>query len=94
MAHPSNTLPTEVYIVDGATATAPTGRHFCCVQNVSGASIDVAVTGSVIKYDTDAYKEVSTEQTISLNAGVALYGRFTQVTGDVGDPNGIVAYLA
>lgn len=94
MAHPSNTLPTEVYIVDGNKATAPTGRRFCCVQNVSGASLSVVVKGSILKYVTDDYKEVTTSETITLNAGVALYGSFSQVTGDVSDPNGIVAYLA
>ena len=64
------------------------------MQNVSGASLNVVVKGSILKYDTDDYKEVATSETITLNAGVALYGSFSEVTGDASDPNGIVAYLA
>lgn len=92
MAHPSNVLPTDVYVSDGTNdIPAPTGRHFFAVYNATAAAVTVDVTGSLFTYQTNAYKEISTEVTgLSIAAGGTLYGRFTNIDA----PANVLAYIA
>jgi len=92
MAHPSNILPTDVYVSDGNNdIPAPTGRYFFAVYNAGSATATVDLTGSFYTYQTDAYKELNTELTgFNIPSGVTIYGRFTNVDA----PAKVLAYLA
>ena len=64
MAHPSEALPKNMYILNGTNDLALTnGRHVFAIYNPTAAAVTVDITGSLYTYQTDAYKELSTETT-------------------------------
>jgi len=93
MAHPSEVLPKNMYILNGANDLALTnGRHVFAIYNPTAAAVTVDITGSLYTYQTDAYKELSTETTgFPIPSGGTLYGRFTNVESSV---ENVVCYVA
>jgi len=93
MAHPSEALPKNMYILNGTNDLALTnGRHVFAIYNPTAAAVTVDITGSLYTYQTDAYKELSTETTgFPSPAGGALYGRFTDVETSAAN---VVCYVA
>jgi len=79
MAHPSNALPTNMVILSGSNAF--TDNITYALHNPTGTAINATVIGRIKTYQTDAYKDVATGQTVAIQPGVTLYGSFTSVVG-------------
>ena len=93
MAHPSDALPKDVYII-GSTALSSTtgltnGKRVFAVTNPTSAAIDASCTGSNYTYQTDAYKKIDTAQTIAVQPGATIYGSWSSVGG-----SGLLAYVS
>jgi len=80
--NPSNSFPRNAVILDGTNAFADEVSF--AVHNPTGSAIDATVIGAFITYDTDGYYEDATAQTIPVQPGATLYGRFTSVNGAAG----------
>lgn len=82
-----------MYILDGTNDLALTnGRHVFAIYNPTAAAVTVDITGSLYTYQTDAYKELSTEKTgFPIPSGGTLYGRFTNVESSAAN---VVCYVA
>ena len=93
MAHPSEALPKNMYILNGTNdLTLTNGRHVFAIYNTTAAAVTVDITGSLYTYQTDAYKELSTETTgFPIPSGGTLYGRFTNVESSAAN---VVCYVA
>jgi len=82
MAHPSDALPKDVYVLSGSNAVSfDNGKAVYAINNPTVAAIDASCIGSIYTYQSDAYKLLTTAQTISVQPGATVYGRFTSVTG-------------
>ena len=82
MAHPSDALPKDVYVLSSTnTLSFDNGKAVYAINNPTAAAIDASCIGSIYTYQTDAYKLAATAQTISVQPGATVYGRFTSVTG-------------
>ena len=89
MAHPTQAFPQDVYILSSTNALAFTdGSCVYAVHNPTASAIDSTCIGNLFTYQTDAYKPVSTGQTIAVQPGATLYGRFTSVVGA-----GLICYV-
>jgi len=93
MAHPSEALPKNMYILNGTNDLALTnGRHVFAIYNPTSAAVTVDITGSLYTYQSSAYSELSTEVTgFPIPSGGTLYGRFTNVESSVAN---VVCYVA
>ena len=85
MAHPSNALPTNIVILSGTDAF--TDNITYALHNPTAAAINASVIGRMKTYQSTAYKDVATSQTIAVQPGGTLYGSFTSVVGA-----GLLAY--
>ena len=82
MAHPSDALPKDVYILSGSnTLSFDNGKAVYAINNPTASAITAACIGSIYTYQTNAYKPVATAQNIAVQPGATVYGRFTSVTG-------------
>lgn len=82
MAHPSDALPKDVYVLSSTnTLSFDNGKAVYAINNPTAAAIDASCIGSIYTYQSDAYKLLTTAQTISVQPGATVYGRFTSVTG-------------
>jgi len=88
MAHPSDSLPKDVYIIDSNNLSLTNGKRVFAITNPTAAAIDASCTGSNYTYQTDAYKQIDTAQTIAVQPGATIYGSWTTVGGD-----GLLAYV-
>jgi hypothetical protein len=81
MAHPSEALPKNMYILNGTNdLSLSNGRHVFAIYNPTASAVTVDITGSLYTYQTDDYKELSSETTgFPIPSGGTLYGRFTNV---------------
>jgi len=52
------------------------------VYNPTSAAINVSVKGSIKVVSTGVYADTTSAQTIAVQPGATMYGRFTSVTGD------------
>lgn len=70
-----------MYILSGSNDLALSdGRHAFAIYNPTAAEVTVDITGSLYTYQTDAYKENSSEVTsFPIPSGGTLYGRFTNI---------------
>jgi len=93
MAHPSEALPKNMYILNGTNDLALTnGRHVFAIYNPTAAAVTVDITGSLYTYQADAYKELSSETSgFPIPSGGTLYGRFTNVGASAAN---VVCYVA
>lgn len=82
-----------MYILDGTNdLTLTDGRHVFAIYNPTAAAVTVDITGSIYTYQTDDYKELSTEKTgFPVPSGGTLYGRFTNVESSAAN---VVCYVA
>jgi hypothetical protein len=85
MAHPSNILPNNLVILSDSVAF--TGNLTYALHNPTATAISATVIGRIKTYQTDAYKDESTGQSIAVQPGEYFYGSFTSVSG-----NGLIAY--
>jgi hypothetical protein len=69
-------------IVVLSNSEAFTTHTVFAIYNPTASPIDASVIGSLMTYQTDAYKAKTDAATISIAAGYTLYGRFTSVSGD------------
>jgi hypothetical protein len=79
MAHPSNALPTNMVILSGSNAF--TDNITYALHNPTAAAVNATVIGRIKTYQSPAYKDVATGQTIAVQPGGTLYGSFTSVVG-------------
>ena len=95
MAHPSESLPKNMYILNGANDLALTdGRHVFAIYNPTAAAVTVDITGSITNYSSgdSAYVETSSEvASFPIPSGGTLYGRFPNVGASAGN---VVCYVA
>lgn len=68
-------------------SNAYTDHTTYALHNPTDTAIDATVIGRMKTYQTDAYKDVATGQTIAVQPGGTLYGSFTSVVGA-----GLLAY--
>jgi len=52
------------------------------VYNPTNAAINASVKGSIKVVDSGAYVDTTAAQTIAVQPGATMYGRFTSVTGN------------
>lgn len=86
MAHPSDTLPKSVYILNSSNALNSTtglgdNKRVFAITNPTASPIDASCIGSNFTYQTNAYKQVDTAQTIAVQPGATIYGSWTSVAG-------------
>lgn len=83
MAHPSQSLPTDIYILtNNNTLSSTSGSRFVAVYNPTAAAITVTVKGAVKEYDATSDKYISSaSKAIAVPAGATIYGNFTEFSG-------------
>lgn len=93
MAHPSEVFPKSIYILDGTNDLTLTDNHYVyAIYNPTGSAVTVDITGNLYTWQTDAYKELSSEKTsFPIASGSTLYGRFTNVESSAAN---VVCYVA
>jgi len=93
MAHPSDALPKNTFILDGTNDLALTGgKHVYAIYNPTAAAVTVDITGSIYVWDTDDYKPTTDEQTASpIPTGGTLYGNFTNVESSAAN---VICYVS
>jgi|TARA_R100000482_G_scaffold13469_1_gene3999 hypothetical protein len=85
--HPSNSFPRNAVILSGTNAY--TGEVVFAVYNPTAAAISATIKGSFTTYDSTTdddgnalgYVEDAGDQSVSIQSGHTLYGRFTSVSG-------------
>lgn len=89
MAHPTQAFPQDAYILHTTNALAFTdGSYVYAVHNPTASPIDSTCIGNLFTYQSDAYKPIAGGQTIAIQPGATLYGRFTSVVGA-----GLICYV-
>ena len=82
MAHPSDALPKDVYILSGSnTLSFDNGKAVYAINNPTDSAITAACIGSIYTYQAGVYAPTTASQNISVQPGATIYGRFTSVTG-------------
>jgi hypothetical protein len=67
MAHPSDTLPKDVYVLDGTNALVPSSGNFIfAMLNPTDTAINATVKGSIYNWDSGSstYKQIASSATI------------------------------
>lgn len=90
MAHPSDSLPKDVYVLDGSNALVPSeGKYIFALLNPTAAAINATVKGSIYNWDsgTSTYKQIASTATdvIPVQPGAVVYGRFTSCNASAAD---------
>lgn len=86
MAHPSNAFPKNFVLL--SSTNAYTSSEVFAIHNPTSAEITATVKGSILTYQTDAYKELTGTQTITIQPNGTLYGKFTSIQGA-----GLIGYI-
>jgi hypothetical protein len=86
--HPSSSFPGNIAILDGSNAFAD--QVVFAVYNPTASAIDATVIGSCLAHDGAAYAETSAAQTIAVQPGATLYGRYTSVNASAA---GLICYF-
>ena len=69
-------------IVVLSSSVAFTLNDTFAVYNPTNAAINASVKGSIKIVDSGAYVDTTAAQTIAVQPGATMYGRFTSVSGD------------
>jgi len=96
MAHPSDSLPKDVYVLDATNALVTSnGKKIYAIHNPTNNAIDATVKGSIYNWDgtASAYVEISASTTdvIPVQPGATLYGRFTSCLASAAD---LICYVS
>lgn len=70
----------NIVVLSGGVAYGTTETF--AVYNPTAAAIDAVVKGSIKVVDSGAYVSTTAAQTIAVQPGATMYGRFTSVSGD------------
>lgn len=95
MAHPSSTLPKNVYILSNGNALKsgqglPRGSRVFALTNPTDTAITASCIGSNKVWDTDAYKATDASQDIAVQPGATIYGSWSSVSAGA---DGLLAYV-
>lgn len=90
MAHPSDSLPKDVYVLDATNALVPSeGKYIFAMLNPTAAAINATVKGSIYNWDSGegAYEQIASTATdvIPVQPGAVVYGRFTSCLASAAD---------
>ena len=88
MAHTSDSLPKDVYVLDATNALVPSeGKYIFALLNPTAAAINATVKGSIYNWDGSAYEQIASTATdvIPVQPGAVVYGRFTSCLASAAD---------
>lgn len=95
MAHPSSTLPKNVYILSSTNILKsgqglPRGSRVFALTNPTDTEISAGCIGSnkIWNSQNTAYETTTVEQTIAVQPGATIYGSWSSVKGA-----GLLAYV-
>ena len=96
MAHPSDSLPKAVFVLDGTNALVPSDdKYIFAITNPTASAIDATVKGSIYNWDSGSstYKQIASTafDVIPVQPGATIYGRFTSCAAGAAD---LICYVA
>ena len=96
MAHPSDSLPKDMYVLNGTNALVTSnGKKIYAIHNPTADEIVATVKGSIHNWDgtASAYVQISasTSDDIPVQPGATLYGRFTSCLASAVD---LICYVS